>query len=356
MTARPIRLLMLAPRVFEPPYIGGGERYVSQFARALARHSDLDLTLVTVTSPTNIELKCPAASRRRLSVRSLAAVCRSADIVHVHQVNSFAFDLAALLTIATRKPLVLTDLGGGWLTPGRVLGRSRNRLVAGLACLSSASAADLGWNSSRPTERLYGGGEHVLDTAEPTGLRPTDFLYVGRLLPHKGIELLIDALPSDSSLRIAGSARDPRFVSHLQSSSEGKDVEFIVDPPDEQLYSLYKASRFTVLPSHAVLDGKLLKRAELLGLVLLESLSCGTPCLGSDIPAIREVLEPIGMPTFRSSNSEMLRDTLRRLRHCDNTAYAHYRNLCASAADRYSWPATAKRAYNFYRYLLRCDT
>ncbi len=352
MQSVPLRVLMLAPRLFETPHLGGGERYVSELSRVLQERHDIALTLVTVSTPPGIELRFPEQGRHRIAIRELVAVCHRADIIHVHQINAPVFDLAAVLARVTATPLVLTDLGGGWLTLGRVLGHHRLRLVSGLASISDTSTKDLHWSSAKPARILYGGGEHVLRGALSKRFRATDFVYVGRLLPHKGVDLLIDALPQGRSLRVCGSVADPSFLRRIQSLAVDKDVEFVMSPSDEELAAIYTASSFTVLPSQQRLGTELVRRPELLGLVLLESLACGTPCLGSNIPAIREILEPIGMPTFEAGSVHGLRSILMRLPGQDSPEHQRYRELCASAAEHYSWNKSAKRAVDFYNELL----
>lgn len=347
-----LHVLMLAPRVFEEPYLGGGERYVSALCKALYERGDLRLTLVTATGPTHIELRMPSAEPKRLRIRELVTLGRTANIIHVHQINSPAFDIATALTTLVRRPLILTDHGGGWKTPGRVIGRQRLRLVSGLAPVSATSAKDLRWGATKPMQILYGGGDHLPRYASKSQLRITDFLYVGRLLPHKGIDLLINSLPSGRSLRICGSIGDPAFIRHLQGLAAEKDVDFILSPPDSELASIYSASSFTILPSLDRLDQKVVRRPELLGLVLLESIACGTPCSGSSLPAIREVLEPAGMPVFPVGSETALNATLMSLPHRSDYEHQRYRELCVVAANRYSWKETATRATNFYRKLI----
>lgn len=351
MSARPINVLMLAPRIFEPPHLGGGERYVSELCASLRERDDIQFNLWTFAFPASIRRRHPVGGPGS-GIRGLIGAALGADLIHAHQINSPAFDLAVVLATATATPLVLTDLGGGWATPGRLLGRERLRLVTGLAPISAASEADLGWAPGRPIRILYGGGEHVLNGSRAVSLRHTDFLYVGRLLPHKGVDLLIEALPRDRSLRICGSVAEPDFLSRLEQLASGKDIEFVMNPGDDELAELYRASSFSVLPSQREVDGKPVKRAELLGLVLLESLACGTPCLGSDIPAVREILRPVDMPLFEPGDARILAKTMAALPLRGSSEHRRYVGLCRSAASRYSWRQTANRAVEFYGELL----
>lgn len=352
MERDPLRVTMLAPRVFEPPHLGGGERYVSELARALSERDDIELNLYTVAMPAGIARRLPAPTASRAGFAQLLRDARQADILHAQQLNSPAFDLGMALARFARCPLVLTDLGGGWRTPGRALGDRRLRLVDGLAAISKASTTDLGWDTMRPSRTLFGGGEHLLRGADRRDVRATDFLYVGRLLPHKGVDLLIEALPEDRSLRVCGSVADPAFLARLQRLAIGKKVEFSIDTADVSLPSIYAASSFLILPSRRTIGGEAIGRPELLGLVLLEALNCGTPCAGSDLTAIREVLDPVGMPLFKPDDVRALRDTLRSLPQAGSPDHGRYKRLCERGAERYSWRCAAAKSHDLYAELL----
>ncbi len=109
----------------------------------------------------------------------------------------------------------------------------------------------------------------AVDTARPY------FLFLGRLHPVKGLELLIDAfLPSigDLELRIAGSAADSRYEQALRTRAKScKRIRFIGSVSGREKYELLKGAWLLCAPSYS----------EGLSMSALEALSSGTPVLTS---------------------------------------------------------------------------
>ncbi len=105
-------------------------------------------------------------------------------------------------------------------------------------------------------------------------------LFVGRLVPEKGLRLLLNAwngLNTDKKLVIAGSGDSDAFVRELKQMA-GKNVLFTGFADAQLLGELYSNAYLFVLPSD--LEG--------MPLALLEAMSYGCCCLTSDIPACRE--------------------------------------------------------------------
>src|SRR5439155_4774879 len=88
--------------------------------------------------------------------------------------------------------------------------------------------------TEKPIEIIRGGVDGERFSPPLPGARPRRdrVLYVGRLLPHKGIDQLIAALPIELPLTICGRPYDLRYYHHLQSKAEGKRVEFVTDADD----------------------------------------------------------------------------------------------------------------------------
>lgn len=106
---------------------------------------------------------------------------------------------------------------------------------------------------------------------------PIDVLFVGRLVPYKGIEVLLKAMSQVSGqLVIVGSGPEERRLKGLVQTwgLRGK-IQFLGFVKDELLTQLYMASRVVVLPS--------VTKSEAFGLTLVEAGACGKPCVTTSI-------------------------------------------------------------------------
>jgi glycosyltransferase involved in cell wall biosynthesis len=105
-----------------------------------------------------------------------------------------------------------------------------------------------------------------------------------------GIDILLQALVAvkakvpDVWLAIAGKgALRPVLEQQARELGLQEQVQFLGYVPDEQLPVAYQAADLTVVPSQS-LEG--------FGLILLESLACGTPVLSTPVGGMPEVLRP----------------------------------------------------------------
>jgi glycosyltransferase involved in cell wall biosynthesis len=116
-------------------------------------------------------------------------------------------------------------------------------------------------------------------------------LFVPRRLVHRmGIDILLQALVEvrakvpDIWLAIAGKgALRPVLEQQAYELGLQEHVQFLGYVPEEQLPVAYQSADLTVVPSQS-LEG--------FGLILLESLACGTPVLSTPVGGMPEVLLP----------------------------------------------------------------
>ncbi|WP_373541481.1 glycosyltransferase family 4 protein [Chamaesiphon sp.] len=116
-----------------------------------------------------------------------------------------------------------------------------------------------------------------------------------RLVQRMGIDILLQAVVEVKSkvpdvwLAIAGKgALRPVLEQQVHQLGLQDRVKFLGYVPDEQLPVAYQAADLTVVPSQS-LEG--------FGLILLESLACGTPVLSTPVGGMPEVLRPF-QPTL----------------------------------------------------------
>jgi glycosyltransferase involved in cell wall biosynthesis len=112
--------------------------------------------------------------------------------------------------------------------------------------------------------------------------------FTGRLVPHKGVDVIVRALPelpSDVKLLVVG--RGPRLSElHALARRLGVDerIRFCPDVSDADLPQYLRAADLFVFPSQ--------NRQEGFGLVVAEALAAGLPVVIADMPGVREVIEP----------------------------------------------------------------
>ena len=110
-------------------------------------------------------------------------------------------------------------------------------------------------------------------------------LFVGRLVPHKGIGILIRSLTytDKGKLLIVGDGPYKKWLVDLVNKLDLKDRVVFVGPVDDSwLPSYYSATDVVVLPSTS--------RLEAFGIVGLEGMASGKPLILSDIPGVRDVI------------------------------------------------------------------
>ncbi len=175
------------------------------------------------------------------------------------------------------------------------------------------------------------------------GLDKDDYiLYLGRIVPEKGIHYLIEAykgLNTDKKLVIAGGSSDTdEYYSKLKNMAEGTDniifTGFVQGPTLEELYS---NAYIYCLPSD--LEG--------MPLSLLEAMSYGNACLTSDIPECADVISDKGM-TFKKGDVKSLAKCLSELLD-DRAAVEAYKAQAATyITERYNWDESVNRTLKLY--------
>jgi glycosyltransferase involved in cell wall biosynthesis len=175
-------------------------------------------------------------------------------------------------------------------------------------------------------------------------------LFVGRILPHKGVNDLVNGLPAGMRLKVLGQPYDKRFHADLEAMAAGKNVQFLAAANDSDLVDAYRSALCVVLPSvYRTMYGGHTAIPELLGQTLLEGMACGIPAICTDVASMPEVVEhgvtgfvvPPNDPAALGAQLAWLRD------HPQEAA------VMGAAARRrvvelFTWPATAERCLKIY--------
>ena len=176
------------------------------------------------------------------------------------------------------------------------------------------------------------------------GLEKDDYiLYLGRIVPEKGIGYLIEAfknVKTDKKLVIAGGASDTEeFAAEMKKFAQGDDrIIFTGFVQGRVKHELYSNAYVYTLPSD--LEG--------MPLSLLEGMSYGNCCLTSDIDECSEVVEDKAV-VFRKSDVEDLREKLQLL--CDEPQMVeNYKKDAAKfILDKYNWDNITDCTLKLYR-------
>ena len=168
-------------------------------------------------------------------------------------------------------------------------------------------------------------------------------LFLGRLVPEKGLRYLIEAfkqVETDKKLVIAGGSSDTdSFTNELKELAKEDDrILFTGFVQGQMLEELYSNAYIYTLPSD--LEG--------MPLSLLEAMSYGNCCLVSDIPECAEVVEDKAL-IFKKSDVNDLRTCLQDA--CDHPEKVMM--LKAQAADfickKYDWDKVVEETMKLYR-------
>lgn len=357
-----MRVVHVAPTPFGATgVLGGGERYPLELAKAVARH--VETTLVTFASQPSeyvddglrvVVLRAlhhlgdhPAQPVPYRLVGALGA----ADVVHAHHLRTVPTRIAAVASRVRGRPIAVTDHGFG---ADPLFAPLFDRFLA----VSSYSASTLGVRSDRVSV-IHGGVD--VDRFRPAEAERDGVLYIGRLTPHKGVDVLIRSLPPGVSLTVAGSTghdnappeRD--YPALLERLARGRPVEFVRPVPEADLPALYQRARAFVLPTVGVTCyGRRIAIPELLGLSALEAMASGTPVIASRLGGIPEIVRD-GETGFlvEPGDPTALRTAIERVVGDDRLAAEMGKAARADVLDRFTWDHCARRCLAVYEELAR---
>jgi glycosyltransferase involved in cell wall biosynthesis len=355
------RIIHTVPALFSSDggILGGAERYALELARYMA---DREPTTLVSFGP-----KDRQESIGNLKVRIFGGAwhvrglwsnpfswrafnfLRSADIIHCHQRYIVTSSSAAALARLTGKRVFVSDLGGGGWDISRYI--STEKWFHGHLHISQYSRKISQQEGNPRAHVIMGGVDIEKFSPDPAAKRKGAAVFVGRILPHKGVNDLVNALPPGMRLEVIGQPYDERFFADLQRMSVGKDVVFRHAATDQELVAAYRSALCVVLPSvYKTLYGDRTTVPELLGQTLLEGMACGTPAICTDVASMPEVVEnevtgfvvPGNDPAALGAKLEWFRDHPEAV---DKMGEAARRRVI----ELFSWPAVVERCLRIYK-------
>ena len=168
-------------------------------------------------------------------------------------------------------------------------------------------------------------------------------LYLGRLVPEKGIHYLIDSynkIKTDKKLVIAGAASDTdSYYQELKEKSKNnKNIIFTGFVQGKELEELFSNAYIYCLPSD--LEG--------MPLSLLEAMSYGNCCLTSDIAECATVIEDKGI-TFKKSDIKDLTKKLQDLCNDKSKVEKYKKESQKYILNKYNWDKVVDKTLDLYR-------
>jgi glycosyltransferase involved in cell wall biosynthesis len=246
-------------------------------------------------------------------------LAREADVLHLHVPQLDAAPLALLAKLAG-KPAVLTYHCDLLLPPGLVHGLANqvshlaNHISARACSVIVTNTLDYAQSSSflrrylpkvrlilPPVELEAVSDVDVAAFRNKAGIRPGQRVIgmAARLASEKGVEFLVQAMPAilekhpEARVIFVGQHQDvfgeQEYARRLAEPIRalGQHWTFMGILPPKEFAAFFHAAEVTVLPS--------INSTESFGMVQVESMSCGTPVVTSDMPGVRQPVLMTGM-------------------------------------------------------------
>ena len=354
VTARTPDVALVSPTYFAPEsVIGGGERYVEELAKSLADRMEVRLISFGRTA----FRERPAHGLERVVLRSwtrdpmtpfsprLGRELRGIPVVHAFQYHTLSTFLACWLGHRQGSRVFVTDLGGGGWTPAYHVDQSR--WIDGYLPISRYAARGLP-GRTLPCTVLYGGVDIVKFAMRSPVEHDGSVVFLGRLLPHKGIHFLIEGLPEDVPLHVIGPGGDAEYVDRLHRLAAGKQVHFHHGLRDDEVIAYLQRAMALVHPTPVDEHGSA-GAAELFGLAVVEAMACGCPVIASRAASLPEIVDDgvtgyLVTPNDPAGITRAIRDLI--------SSPGKWASLSVAARLRvessFSWAATSRTAAACY--------
>ena len=354
-----LRIVHIVPALFgENGVVGGAERYALELARHMSE--DAPTTFVAFGDEPqehqlgrlHVRVLGPARYVRGVRANPIAASLigevRQADVVHCHQQHVTASSLSSLVCRLTGRKVFVSDLGGGgWDISSYIC---TDRWFHGHLHISEYSKQAFGHAGKPWAHVIYGGVDTTKFSPNTATPREGTVLFVGRLLPHKGVDDLIKAVPSDLTLEIIGRPYDAQYHKDLLKLAEGKRVIFRYECDDEGLVEAYRRALCIVLPSvYRTMYGHETTIPELLGQTLLEGMACATPAICTNVASMPEIVQDHATGFIVPPNDpDALRQRILWLRDHADDASRIGEAARRRVIEKFTWPAVVRKCLQIY--------
>ena len=346
-------------------FTGGGERYPWELAKALSKYAQVNLVTFATKRNTcrvsdNLTIEeFPAFCSLKPIIDSFNPLPLSFDflevldksnIVHINQFGILISSIATWYCHFRKKPIFASYHGG------------RGRMFAAFTPYIGTWIDEFLFvcDYMRPMFSKFGRScTSVYVGVDTDKFCPINqqrakgkILFVGRIHPIKGIEFLVEAVQSiNVELYVIGPAMDHQYLNSLKQRDVNRKVTFLGNQDDNSLVYHYNTAVVTIMPSvYTKKWWNCFPESDLAPNVILESMSCGTPVIGTDIAGIPELICN-GETGFiiPPSNSDGIRDSIA---YClANPTEVTKMGMLArkTVLDQFTWDAVAQRCIKTYK-------
>jgi glycosyltransferase involved in cell wall biosynthesis len=198
-------------------------------------------------------------------------------------------------------------------------------------------------------------------TVVPTGIDISKFpmgkiegrekalLYVGSLIERKGVIYLLRAMlklrqeyPFYKLLIVGEGHLQKELEEFVNAHHLGDRVTFLGTKSQSEVANLMRRAKVLILPSTE--EGQ--------GAVLVEAMASGTPCVGSDIGGIPNVITPQTGRLFESANPDALYEAVAFILNNEVFWKEASQQARARAVENYSWDNLVENIIDLYKHLL----
>jgi glycosyltransferase involved in cell wall biosynthesis len=236
----------------------------------------------------------PERVPHRAALPAAAAHLRSAEVSWVHA--HFGWEAAACAEV------LAAMLGTGWSFTAHAKDIFvDNRFLAGrlaradrlvTVCRYNLEQMELAYGSLPPTE-LVVCGVHLPAPVRREDL-DVDVVAVGRLVPKKGFDVLVDAAAllrrqrPDLQIDVIGDGPErSTLAAQIRAADLDGTVHLLGAQPHEVVLSRMERARLVVLPARIAADGD----RDSMPVVLKEAMARGVPVVATDVAAIPEMVD-----------------------------------------------------------------
>lgn len=281
----------------------------------------------------------------------LALLRHSKDIDVIHANWTLSAFSAVLVKFFRKLPVVVTVQGSDiyetrrikwlrWITKA-VLSRT-DQIIAlsrSLAELTHQLGVEQHKISVKPN------GVDVNYFTPPEFEKENEILFVGSMIHRKGVHILMEAapiilasIPTFKIIFIGEGPLETQLHTAIERESLSGQVQLLgVQPPKKVRVWMRKAKLF-VLPS----------LEEGLGVVLLEALACGTPCVASDVDGIPDIINRDVGRLVQPGDHLALSEAIISILRDDETWQELHRNTRPYVVSQFSWERITAELLEIY--------